>query len=149
MKCEEEAACESNIRQASCTLFQPAHKDKGSVRLTVPAVLLNPSHCTLAPTGMHRECPQQFARARQPVARKCQSRCKRPQHTRRTHLHPHILIGYKTETWTLLWAAVWFEFTYLKLARLKIKLESHEGTLLNLACVCVCVCGCTRMCLVI
>lgn len=31
----------------------PVHKDKGSTRLTVPAVLLNPSHCTLAPTGTH------------------------------------------------------------------------------------------------
>lgn len=29
------------------------HKDKGSARLLVPAVLLNPSRCTLTPTGMH------------------------------------------------------------------------------------------------
>lgn len=116
---------------SSYVLFQ-THKDEGSTRRMVPAALLNPSHCTPARTGTHRQCPQQFARARKPVARKCQSHCKRLRRTRLPHLHPHILIRQKTES-PLLWAAVCFELTYLKLTCL----ESNRWTmraLLNPVC---------------
>lgn len=131
IECEEEAACETKTGLSSYMLFQ-THKDEGSMRRMVPAALLNPSHCTPAPMGTHRQCPQQFARARKPVAGKCQSNCKR-----RPHLHPHILMGHKTES-RLLWAAVSFELTYLKLTCL----ESNHWTmraLLNPGCVSVCV----------
>lgn len=115
--------------------FRPTRYE-GSMRRMVPAALLNPSHCTPAPTGTHRQCPQQFARARKPVARKCQSHCKRLRRTRQPHLHPHILIRQKTES-PLLWAVFCFELTYLKLTCL----ESNRWTmsLLNPVRVNVCV----------
>lgn len=54
MKCEEEAACEANIRQAACMrFFAPQGQGRHKMRVAVPTVLFNPSDCTLAPTGMH------------------------------------------------------------------------------------------------
>lgn len=93
MKCEEEAAYETNIRQASCMLS--VHKDKGSVRLTVPAVLLNPSHCTLAPTGTHVNA---LCNVPKPSNQKL-GNVKAPARHHRTHKTPSFasphLTGYK------------------------------------------------------
>lgn len=97
IKCEEEAACKTKSGLSSYVLFQ-TDKDEGSMRRMVPAALFNPSHCTLAPAGTHRQCPQLICPSQETHSLEMSKHCKRLRHTRQPHLHPHILIRQKTES---------------------------------------------------